>query len=343
MRICAHCGRENDDRSRFCEDCGKPVDQPRPSAGQVPPPPAAMRVPAGRQPAASGPMICPTCGSGVIPGLPFCPKCGRRVKTPKDEHSACPNCGTTLPREAKFCAACGKGLGTGPGESGRTSAFAAQRLDAAGELVVLDEAGEPTGRFQLAGPETTIGRDGADLEFKDDPFMSPLHAQISAGDGQFAIRDLGSRNGTWLFIAEPHRLSDGDLILIGSQVILFRRLGYPGPHPPERDQTRRMGSLVPSADIARLVQLRSDGSQRDMIHLSPGRNLGIGRERGDWLFPYDPSMSGLHAEVRSEDADFVVVDAGSRNGVAVSVRGELTVSAGARFLVGDKMIRLEAL
>jgi pSer/pThr/pTyr-binding forkhead associated (FHA) protein len=209
--------------------------------------------------------------------------------------------------------------------------------------VVLNEVGDPAERHSLVGEETTIGREGADVEFNDDPFMSPLHAQITVRSNEFAIRDLGSRNGTWMFISDPHRLSDGDLVLIGSQVIIFRRLGYPGPHPPERDQTRRMGSLVPSADIARLVQLRSDGSQRDSVHLSPGRNVGIGRERGDWLFPYDPSMSGLHAEVRSEDADFFIIDAGSRNGVAVSVRGEMPLAGGARFLVGDKMIRLEAL
>jgi pSer/pThr/pTyr-binding forkhead associated (FHA) protein len=208
---------------------------------------------------------------------------------------------------------------------------------------VVSEAGEVTAKYSLAGDETTIGRDGADIEFKEDPFMSPLHAKITACEGRYTLRDLGSRNGTWMFIKEPYRLSDGDLILIGSQVLLFRRLGYPGPQPPERDATRRMGSLVPSADIARLVQLRSDGSQRDTIHLSPGRNLGIGRERGDWVFPYDPSMSGLHAEVRSEDADFVIVDAESRNGVAVSVRGEVVLEPGTRLLVGDKMIRLEVI
>ena len=79
------------------------------------------------------------------------------------------------------------------------------------------------------------------------------------------------------------------------------------------------------------------------MHLSPGRNLGIGRERGDWIFSYDPSMSGLHAEVRSEDADFVIVDADSRNGVAVSIREEVMLVPGTRILVGDKMVRLEAL
>src|SRR3989449_7084786 len=46
----------------------------------------------------------------------------------------------------------------------------------------------------------------------------------------------------------------------------------------------------PSADIASLTQLRSDSSARDVIQLSPGRDVAIGREQGDWIFPYDPSM-----------------------------------------------------
>jgi polyhydroxyalkanoate synthesis regulator protein len=53
-------------------------------------------------------------------------------------------------------------------------------------------------------------------------------------------------------------------------------------------------------------------------------------------------MSGLHAEVRSEDADFILVDADSRNGVAVSIRDQVILEPGTRVLVGDKMIRLEA-
>ncbi len=52
-------------------------------------------------------------------------------------------------------------------------------------------------------------------------------------------------------------------------------------------------------------------------------------------------MSGLHAEIRSEDADFVLVDLDSRNGVAVAVRGEVEVGHGTRILVGDKLLRVE--
>lgn len=273
--------------------------------------------------------------------MPFCPNCGKRVTGPAAGAEGCPHCGTPRAPGAAFCAACGKPLDPTAREADRTSAFAAKRADVVGQLALLDEAGNVISRHALAGPETTIGRSGADIEFRDDLFLSPLHAQISVRSKRFTVRDLGSRNGTWRFITEPHKLEDGDLLLIGSQVLRFRRLGYPGPHPPEDDATRRMGSLTPSADIAKLIQLRSDGSERDTVHLSPGRNLVIGRDKGDWIFPYDPSMSGSHAEVRSEDADFVVVDLGSRNGVALAVRGDAPIEQQSRVLVGDKMLRLE--
>jgi pSer/pThr/pTyr-binding forkhead associated (FHA) protein len=196
-------------------------------------------------------------------------------------------------------------------------------------------------RYDRKAAHTTIGRQDGDIRFPDDPFLSPLHAKLSWEESQLVVRDLGSRNGTWVFLETPRRLADGDLLLIGSQVLRFRRLGYPGPHSPDADATKRMGSLIPSADIASLTQLRSDGSARDVIQLSPGRDVRIGRERGDWIFPYDPSMSGAHAIVRSEDADFVIVDDESRNGVALAARGDMPLGNGSRILVGDKLLRIE--
>jgi predicted component of type VI protein secretion system len=103
-----------------------------------------------------------------------------------------------------------------------------------------------------------------------------------------------------------------------------------------------MGSLVPSADVAVLEQLRADGSVRDTFHLSPARTVLLGREAGDWVFPYDQTMSGRHAEIRSQDAEFFVHDAGSRNGVALGVRGERSIKKGQRVLVGDQVLRVES-
>jgi pSer/pThr/pTyr-binding forkhead associated (FHA) protein len=260
--------------------------------------------------------------------VPPCPKCGTEIASA--DYKFCPNCASPLVADAAV-----------PHEP--TAVFSASRSGTRppASLVLLDDAGTRGAKHPLTGEETTVGRAGADITFVDDPYLSPIHALFMWKDGKLSMRDLGSRNGTWIFLDGPHRLVDGDQILVGSQLLRFRRLGYPGPHPPEADATRRMGSLVPSADIACVALLRADGSVRDVLHLSPGRDVAIGRDRGDWSFPYDPSMSGAHAIVRSEDADFVVQDAGSRNGVAVASRGDIVLKKGSKILVGDKLMMIE--
>jgi pSer/pThr/pTyr-binding forkhead associated (FHA) protein len=239
----------------------------------------------------------------------------------------------------QFCATCGAVVSSSGLQ--RPSSQPGVRTDFSFTLVLIDDAGQERQRFERHSLDTSLGRQDGDVRFPEDPFLSPLHARISWEHDQLVARDLGSRNGTWVFFQEPHLLVDGDLLLIGSQVIKFRRLGYPGPHPPDADATKRMGSLIPSADIASLTQLRSDGSARDVVQLSPGRDIRIGREQGDWVFPYDPSMSGKHAVVRSEDADFVVLDDGSRNGIALAARGAMPLVHHSRVLVGDKLLRIE--
>lgn len=241
----------------------------------------------------------------------------------------CAGCGSQIDDALPFCAHCGA----------RTTSAAG----AAPRLALLTEEGDEAREIVLARGHATVGRLDGDVQFTDDLFMSPVHAQFVTRDGELLVRDLGSRNGTWIFIDEPYRLQDGDTVLIGSQLLRFRRLGYPAPHPPEADQTRRLGSLTPAADVAVLAQLRADGSARDTIALSPGRTVTIGRDQGDWVFPYDKTMSGRHAQIRSEELQFVVHDDGSRNGIAVSVRGEQRVKIGQRILMGDQTVRVKSL
>lgn len=336
MTSCAFCGRENDAASRFCIDCGKPMNPsavrvgpayaPHPSGGSPQPvnaPAAAVRssfdvpsngpvVPATRVSEA----VCPRCRNPVTPGLPFCGFCGQRVGQRVSVESVTP--------------------------ASSTQVIGAGRMAAGPKLALLGDSGEVLEQYTLERGEAVVGRGEADIRFESDTFMSPIHARLELRDGQLWLRDLGSRNGSWAFIDQPTRLTDGDLILIGSQLLRFRRLGYPGPNPPEADSTRRMGSTVPTVDIAVVEQLRADGSCRDVYHLSPARTVAIGREMGDWVFPYDPTMSGRHAEIRSEDSEFFVHDANSRNGVAMAVRGERVLARGQRLLVGDQILRVES-
>ena len=294
---------------------------------------------------------CPHCGTMVNSSLPFCSHCGKRTGLQAQTGPACPTCGAPVrPGVDLFCGRCGAPVADGAaGAAGTTGAPGATRVlgsvprEALPRLALLDEAGEPAHVYTMERGELIVGRGDGDIQFPDDVYLSPIHALFALREGALWLRDLGSRNGSWVFGEKPFRLTDGDVILVGSQLLRFRRLGYPGPHPPEADATRRLGSLVPSADIAALQQLRGDGSVRDTLHLSPGRNVVLGRETGDWVFPYDQTMSGRHAEVRSEDSEFVVHDLGSRNGVALATRGERRLERGMRVLVGDQILRVESL
>lgn len=357
MNPCAFCGRDNDEGSQFCIDCGKSL--PPSSAARAistaavanlnqtaASPFAAVNASAPPRSTAGSlgvrVAVCPHCDAQIDPGLPYCSHCGQLTGLTPVPGAPCKGCGGTVqPGSDVFCPRCGTRVPDGS-EAPRPSGTATyQPRRATHKVVVLGPTGEPTQTHVLDRGEMVVGRSGGDVRFPDDVYMSPLHAHLSARNGSVWVRDLGSRNGTWVFIDGPCRLTDGDTILIGSQLLRFRRLGYPGPHPPEADATRRLGSMTPGADVAVLMQLRADGSHRDVFHLTPGRRVFLGREEGDWVFPYDQTMSGRHAEIRSEDSEFVLADAGSRNGVAVAVRGDREARKGQRVLVGDQVLRVE--
>ena len=355
---CAFCGRENESSSRFCIDCGKPLTvsatrtRGATTTGTTAPIAAALAGAAGSAAlpdvspiaaALSGLTgLCPRCDRAVDPNLPYCGHCGARIDA-SGETGRCGSCDAVYQVGIDiFCARCGNRVDAPLPQIGAAATAASGKRASGPKISVLDDEGQPYGSITLEHAGSVVGRGDADIRF-DDVYLSPLHARFELRDGELWVRDLGSRNGTWCYLDGPTRLSDGDVMLIGSQVLRFRRLGYPGPHPRDSDATRRMGSMVPSADVAVLEQLRADGSVRDTCHLSPARTVLVGRESGDWVFPYDPTMSGRHAEIRSEDAEFFVHDAGSRNGVALAVHGDRQLKPGQRVLVGDQILRVESI
>ena len=74
----------------------------------------------------------------------------------------------------------------------------------------------------------TIGRDSANQLILDDAFVSARHCRIERKPNGFLLRDLRSRNGTYLNGARVFEamLGDGDLIHVGQMDLHFtwRRL-----------------------------------------------------------------------------------------------------------------------
>ncbi len=94
-----------------------------------------------------------------------------------------------------------------------------------------------TGAPQLIPLESdrfTVGRaESNQLALTDDPSVSRLHAVLERYPGGWAIRDLGSRNGTSVQgqrLAGERSLHAGDEILVGSTRIVFHT-GEPDPSP----------------------------------------------------------------------------------------------------------------
>ena len=366
MNACGFCGQTNAQDARFCVDCGKPLAAPTSAAPRTSGE-RVFKVPSHRRPSPSvvrrtGPepaisiipptrvnagnvMTCSWCSNVIESGLPFCPHCGRRTDATLTPAAACPTCGATIrPELDSFCASCGTAVAGGekkPAGAKKTLVFSAKRRDSVARLAVLDEAGEPKQVVDIDRQSMVIGRGECDIAFPGDEYLSPRHAEFTVKDDALYVRDLGSVNRTWVFIEESYALQDEDVLLIGSQIFQFRRAGSHGDGGKDEHGTRRIGSLTPTADVALFAQLRADGTARDMLYLTGKRVIAIGRESGDWLFPYDQTMSGRHAEVRASEGALVIEDLGSRNGVAVAARGERLLRPGTRILAGDQVLRVE--
>jgi len=65
----------------------------------------------------------------------------------------------------------------------------------------------------------TLGREGNDINFPDDPFISGRHAELRVTGGALSVTDLGSRNGTFVRIDGQRVLAHGDYVFLGQQLL----------------------------------------------------------------------------------------------------------------------------
>ena len=328
---CAKCGRRLAPAERYCTGCGEPSS-------------LLMASGSSRLPRASRKHSrCPRCGAQKAHEA-SCLECGyQAVASENSPRIDCPSCGTLATDEtARFCASCGAGLDAREGiRPGVTAPRGTPVVDGVARLTLLDAMGDVTQIIPLRSSRSTLVSDLLGLQVSDS-LIGGDGATIEVDGLSIRIEPVGAPRALFVFINEPTRVEDGDVLLLGSQVVRCRSL-------PEESGLifgdrggEQVGSALPGRDLAVLEQIREDGRVRDTIHLWAGRTVAIGRDQGDWTFPYDPTMSARHATISCGDDGLLTVrDAGSTNGVAVAVRAPQLVAGGQRVSLGGQIMRVD--
>jgi len=373
---CGVCGVDNPRDASFCRDCGGKLNAPQPSAvpakkqersplagtlivqSKPPMPPAdvsgtlasaeAIQIPApdtpqpqaerSRQPE---PVRAPVSPRGSAPDpaqhAPAPPEASRGLKT-------CKACGGQSGAAARFCQLCGLPFDRASGERPRSTppAVAEENVPDA-ELVVIAQDGSPGRRYSLAGVRTIIGNGEADISLRKDPYVSPVHAEISYRNGRFQLVDRGSLNGVFVRLGGSVPLTSGDLLLVGLGVLRFEIVEESERNlaPQTRNDTRVFGTPA-SPRYARLTTQTVEGVARDRYYLARAETV-LGREVGDIVFTDDPFMSRRHAAIRRDPNTnkFTIRDLGSSNGTFIALRDEHTLSPGDHVRIGQHLFRLD--
>jgi len=69
------------------------------------------------------------------------------------------------------------------------------------------------------GSSLQIGREGGDLNFPSDLYMSAAHCKLEDAGGKLMLTDLNSRNGSYVRLKAERELSHGDYVFIGRKLL----------------------------------------------------------------------------------------------------------------------------
>ncbi len=150
-------------------------------------------------------MYCSQCGARLIEGANFCSKCGRPVAGAEQDVES-----TTAAIDVGALDPTSSIEGMPTLESGT------------GMLVVVrgPNAGD---RFLLDRERTTVGRHPDSDIFLHDVTVSRRHSEVLREGRRFALRDLGSLNGSYVngVRVDERILESGDEVQIGRFKLLF--------------------------------------------------------------------------------------------------------------------------
>ncbi len=205
-------------------------------------------------------------------------------------------------------------------------------------LLVVRPDGSHGEARALDKPTVILGRVEGDILFPEDALVSRRHARFTVTGDRLAVEDLNSANGIFWRLNKPHKLLNGDIILMGRQMFRFVFAGQ-----PKGAATFTPGKPVPKpgpdAGPAELVRLLPGGVEENHFLLRFEENI-LGRTRGTISFPEDPFLSGQHCSITFKDGNFILADLKAQNGTFVGVREKTSLADGDIVLIGHQLLRV---
>lgn len=248
----------------------------------------------------------------------------------------CESCMTPVPTGHKFCGRCGAPI---PEDAAHLQAhyFSDMQDPTKARLILIRGEGMDGLSYHLKADQHLVGRTGQ-LEFPEDGFISPRHANFFYRDGMLLVRDEGSLNGVYFRVRGTVDLAAGDTFLAGEQ--LFRV----EPAPRSADGADADGTFFyssPKHPTGFRISQVFEGGSVGMTVCARGNSLQIGREDCDLNFSLDVFMSAKHCIVEDNDGHYRLTDCDSRNGTYVRIKAEQPLGHGDYVFIGKKLLRVE--
>lgn len=86
-------------------------------------------------------------------------------------------------------------------------------------IVQILQGGAPGMTVCARTSSLQIGREGGDLNFPTDLYMSATHCRLEEHNGRLVLTDLNSRNGTYVRIKDERELAHGDYLFVGRKLL----------------------------------------------------------------------------------------------------------------------------
>ena len=170
-----------------------------------------------------------------------------------------------------------------------------------------------------------VGRTEGQMTFRGDSSMSKAHARFTIERGQLFVEDISKGTGVFVRLASTYMLDDGDVVLLGGQLLSFRE-----------NSNALTAAAATGTSISQMSTLL-DEPLAEFISMGPQQGLGVprypireqqvtfGRKIGTYVFSDDRAMSSRQARVYQRGENHFLEDLGSRNGTFVKVRGKAPV------------------